>query len=590
MRWLKPVGLALLAILVVAGAGYLVRHEIMRAWEGLPPFTHGAGEELEAMVPMADGVRLYTTVSLPDAPAPFPTVLIRNPYAEFGIILRDTLCGRFVRYGYACVLQDVRGQGKSEGEWNPGTNELNDGYDTLAWLVEQPFQDGNVGMVGPSYLASVQWAAAAAGLPPEVKTIVPAVYATDLRGVMYQDGMFRHETFTAWASMMRSANFDMMAAGEDYQRALKYRPHGKVDEAIFGTAMPWYQDMIDSASPSAPFWRLPPSVWLHEAPTRTRIPVLMIGGWYDVFFGPQFDDWQRLASRDRSRYVIGPWTHIGEGGEALETPGAEGGLFQWGEMLPWLETHLKGMPATQPTGVKAYRMHDNRWIEYATWPPATTTVRYTLGNLAGSNACTGGTLGDDAVGGGEGSVSFVYDPDNPAPTRGGAGMLAFILPGFDGAAPANAWQEGLCERDDVLSFVTGPLASALTISGAPRVALSVSSSAEDTAFTAKLVEVLPDGRAMNIRDSITSLAYRNGTQRALDYTPGERVEVDIRFWPIEWTLQPGSRLRLDISSSDFPKFHAHLNRRGNWPDIEAPVVATQTLYAGSWLELDLAPE
>jgi putative CocE/NonD family hydrolase len=174
------------------------------------------------------GTRLFTTISLPETSeteTKFPTVLVRNPYAQFVTIMRDTLCGRFVRYGYACVSQDVRGQGESEGDWSPGINEPKDGRDTVYWLVAQGFHDGNIGMMGPSYLASVQWATASMGLPEEVKTTIPAVYSTDLRGVMYQDGMFRHETFTAWASMMRSSNSDSDDAGAAYQAALTFRPH-----------------------------------------------------------------------------------------------------------------------------------------------------------------------------------------------------------------------------------------------------------------------------------------------------------------------------------------------------------------------------
>ena len=141
---------------------------------------------------MQDGVRLFSSVALPE---PLPTVLIRNPYARFATIMRETVCGRMVRYGYACVLQDVRGQGESEGEWSPMVNEVRDGKDTINWLVKQSFQDGNIAMVGPSYLASVQYAVAASGLPNEVKTLVPAVYTADLSNILYSNGMFRHGTF-----------------------------------------------------------------------------------------------------------------------------------------------------------------------------------------------------------------------------------------------------------------------------------------------------------------------------------------------------------------------------------------------------------
>ncbi len=163
-------------------------------------------------------------------------------------------------------------------------------------------------------------------------------------------------------------------------------------------------------------------------------------------------------------------------------------------------------------------------------------------------------------------------------------MLAFILPGFDGAPAANVWQDGLCERGDVLSFATGPLEASLHLAGTIQVALTVASDAPDTSFTAKLVEVLPDGRAVNIRDGITSLAYRNGAKTRLAYAPQQAVGITIPFWPIEWKVPAGSRLRLNVSSSDFPKYHAHPNRAGIWSEQSDAVKAAQRLLVGPGLQ------
>ncbi len=404
---------------------------------GLPAFTHGTGEEFDTMVAMQDGTRLFTTIQLPDGGGPFPAILVRSPYAQVSLILRDTLCGRFVRYGYACVFQDTRGQGGSEGGWNPGgNNEIEDGRDTLHWLAEQSFQDGNIAMVGSSYLASVQFAALAGGAPDELKTIVPAMYTTDNRGVMYQDGMFRHETYTAWASMMRGSGLSLASAGDEYQQAIRYRPHIDVDQAVFGLPMPWYRQMISAESPRSDYWHRPDTVAVRQVLETTHVPMLMIGGWYDVFFGPQFEDWQRLASQPDSRYIIGPYTHSGTTGD-LPTPNSEGGRFQWKQMLPWLEHHLKGKPLTLPTGLNIYEMGDGEWQERERWPAATTQKTFHLANLPDANACDGGVLAELP---GQGEVRFRYDPDDPVPTRGGAGMLAFNLPGYGGAPPANVEQ------------------------------------------------------------------------------------------------------------------------------------------------------
>lgn len=580
MRWIKRCLVALGVLALIGGAAFLGRHELLRLREGLPAFTHGAGARFHVDVPMRDGVSLFTTVQLPIGSGPFPAVLIRSPYAEVERILRDLLCGRFVRYGYACVFQDTRGQGRSAGDWDPGGGtEIPDGRDTLDWLVAQDFQDGNIAMVGSSYLASVQFAAIAGGAPPELRTIVPSMYATDNRTVMYQDGLFRHETYTAWASMMRnqgSQNISLSRAGADYQKALRHRPHNAVDTAVYGMAMPWYQDMLTAASPSAPYWQTRERVMLRELPEHMNLPVLMVGGFYDVFFGPQLEAWQRLASRSRSRYIIGPWTHPGGTGD-LPTPNAEGGRFQWAAMLPWLAHHLKGAPLDMPLGLSLYVMGDGAWQQHAQWPSPSGEAIFHLDALEMANGCEGGRLGDAPV---EGSITFTYDPDDPVPTRGGAGMLAFNLPGFNGAQPANVDQAGLCERDDVLTFQSAPFTDSLLISGDIEVELEVASSAPDTAFTAKLIEVFPDGRAFNIRDTITSLAYRNGAEQPRHYTPGARVTVTLDFWPIAWRIQPGSRLRLDVSSSDFPKFHAHTNRAGPWAEQTGADIAQQTVFGG----------
>ena len=168
-------------------------------------------------------------------------------------------------------------------------------------------------------------------------------------------------------------------------------------------------------------------------------------------------------------------------------------------------------------------------------------------------------------------------------------MLAFLLPGFGGSPPSNVLQEGLCERPDILSFSSEVLEQDMHIAGKIEVMLTVASSAEDTAFTAKLVEVFEDGREVNVRDAITSLAFRNGAATARSYLPGSEVVTGMLLWPIEWEFQEGSRIRLDLSSSNFPNFHAHSNRAGLWSEQSEVEVADQTVFAGegrpSWVAL-----
>jgi len=584
--WLRVL-LALVVVLVsLGGAAWLLRFEIARLHEGLPAYSHEPGAVFEEQVAMRDGARLNTRIALPDGPGPWPTILIRNPYEGFGLVLHEW-CGRFVRYGYGCVLQDVRGRSTSAGEFRPLENEGRDGHDALAWLARQSWQDGNLGLYGPSYLAGVQWAAASEGLPEEVKTFVPTVYATDLYPIVYEGGMFRHETFTAW--MMTMAVESMMDAdGSKYGAVVRHRPQLESDRVAVGREVSWYRDWLSSPLESQALWQREAFRSLVATPARTQIPVLMIGGWYDVFLGPQIQDFERLGSRERSHLVIGPWTHVGQSGEAFETPAAPGGLNQWKLTLDWFGHHLKGQPLEQGTGVATYVFGEDRWAERAAWPPATEPRRLHLTDASTAATCGGGGLAEEPPDAPD-EISYRYDPADPVPTRGGAGMLAFILPGFGGAPPANVWQGDLCERPDIVSFEGAPLEAPLHLAGVIRVRLTVSSDAPDTAFTAKLVEVLPDGRAVNIRDGILALSHREGHGEHEPYAPGQPAAVEIRLWPIEWKLAAGSRLRLDVSSSDFPKFHAHPNRAGPWAEVTEAVPAQQTLHLGpaaaGWVEL-----
>ncbi len=578
-------------LFALSTAGFLMRHELLRIYEDLPPFTHPGGETSETVVEMRDGIKLATIIYEPAGPGPWPTVLIRNPYVQMGPII-GTWCDRLVRYGYACVLQDVRGQGESEGDWEPVINERRDGGDTLRWLAKQPFMNGNIGMIGPSYLAAVQWAAAADTLPPEVKTFIPTVFSTNTHDTLYEDGMFRHESFTAWAALMaKPGEMGGGESGAQYQAAIRHRPHFEVDEKIFGESLPWYRDWISNPAPSDALWQGEDNRRLLAAPEQLEIPILMVGGWYDAFFGPQYDDWVRLASQSSSRFVIGPWTHIGGGGEALETPNSGGGLLQWKISLDWLGHHLKGEPLENGPGVATYVMRENRWEERRSWPPKGHRERLYLAGGDGALSCGGGRL-QRRVPDSADRADYIYDPDNPVPTRGGSGMLAFVLPDFEGAPPATVWQEGLCDREDVLSFQTPVLKESIHLAGEIEVALTIMSDAADTAFTAKLVEVLSDGRAVNIRDGITSLAYRNGATAPQAHEPATPVEILIRFWPIEWSVPAGSSLRLNISSSDFPKYHAHPNQFGIWSQQTEARLARQSLIMGAgvatWIELPVA--
>ncbi len=548
----------------------------VRVASGLPPYRADVDRIVVERVAMRDGARLTTRIFFPEGEGPWPVIVVRNPYDMWNIF--DTVMKTFARYGYVVVHQDVRGRFGSEGEWLPLLNERRDGLDTLAWITTQPWQDGNIGLWGMSYLSAVQWAVAA-DLPPEVKTIVPMVIGTDLRNVVYEKGAFRHEIFTFWAALMPDHGMGLTNAIA-YRKAVAHWPPGEVDEKFLGKRLPWYREWQRSPHASAPLWNLPDAELLDTVATRVDVPVLMMSGWYDIFIESQLNDWQRLATQKDSRLLVGPWTHIlgisGDGVKDFDNAGHGGNLIR--PIIHWFDHHLKGMPLDDWGPVRTYEIGENVWHDRPAWPPATTTVTLGFTRLRHAGGCDGGRI---VAGPSElGKVSWSYDPRNPVPTRGGGPMLAFVLPGWTDAEPSNRDQRGLCERTDVVTFISAPLSRPLRLAGKAIVHLTVASSARDTAFTAKLIEVDSRGRALNVQDTITTLAFRNDSPEPLPYEPGSPVDVTLDMWPIEWTFQPGTRLRIDLSSSNWPAYHAHANRAGPWASQTAPVTARQTVYFG----------
>lgn len=572
LRWLLYLAAAGLLLL----AGWWWAPSVVAGALSFPPFTTRPGSVEERMVPMGDGVRLRTAIYHPDGSGPWPALLIRSPYNPAGSM--EMMCRFFTRYGYACVFQDVRGRGESEGDWYPLINEREDGLATLRWMVQQPWQNGNIGLFGMSYLAATQWAMADA-LPPQVKTMVPMMFATDLYAVSYTRGMFRHEVITAWVASMpeRTLRFDH---GDEYQAALKHRPFYEVDEKFFGRKLDWWREMVASPSPGDAYWQQRGVRTFETVVERVDRPVLVVGGWYDFSIGPTMELFDELGSRQQSRLVVGPWNHLQEIPDTLDEEAGRTLGPQMQLILEWLDHHLKGTPLQQERGeVETYVIGADRWRRAARWPPPGVMQEWSLDALAASTQCEGGLLSQARPVAAQ-RVGFTYNPDDPVPTLGGAGLLAFALPGYKGVIPGPVEQADVCRREDVLSFVSAPLSQPLHVAGSPQVVLTVTSSAPDTAFTAKLMVVKQGGEAFNIREGITSLSVREDTGLRTDYFPGTSVTLTIPLAPIEWRLQGGERLRLDVSSSSFPAFHAHPNTTEPWARVTEVRVAHQEVLAG----------
>lgn len=575
--------IATLAIVAVAAAGLsgcgkvkewgieaLAAYYVPKYLGDIPPYENDAQEVQTVKVAMRDGVKLETHIYLPEGKGPWPTIVVRDPYSYSKYLT----CRLYVRYGYACVHQDVRGRFGSEGDWYPLVHERDDGVDTLNWVLAQPWQNRKLALVGASYVGLVQWAIADK-LPPEVKTFIADVSHGDYYELAYHGGQFDQGITGAWLASLYPEGRDGKESALEWEKSVAgFMPANGVDPAKFGKAWPAYRDYIAHPEKGDPFWHQPIYDEIRDSYKGVAVPVMLTGRWYDFFLRGTLKMFPDLPTRAESLLVIEPGDHSGRTGD-LEVPGKKRGFAN---TVVWLDHYLKGepLPDELKPGYRYYVNGADRWEHADAWPTTQTVETLYLADLGKAKGkCDGGRLA--AAEAETAPVSYVYDPKNPVRTRGGSFLLA-----PDVAPAANAEQgSDLCSRGDVLSFSSEAIPTAKLISGPITVKLRVSSSAPDTAFAVKLSEHFADGRVFNIRDDYMALAFRKGDDTRLTYTPGEEVELEFAMNPIAWQLQPGSKLRLDITSSNFPAFPVHSNKAGLWSAIATTGIATQTVHGGS---------
>lgn len=550
----------------------------------LPAPRNAEGESKKLKVAMRDGVKLEVQVFLPEGTGPWPTILIRNPYASFKFF-NEGILRSFSQYGYAGVLVDSRGTGDSEGKWEPYVNERNDGIDVLNWLVKQEWMNGKIGLYGHSYLSFSEWIIADV-LPPQVKTMYISAFGTNRYEQMYQDGMFKHDISTYWA-IANSGIATTEKPAELYKKALLVKPPIEIDTQLYGTQLSWYRDWLKNASADSDYWKQGMWADLKEIPKKVTIPVFMKVGWYDHHLNGMIEAYRNLPEKikQQSRFLIGPWVHSQGTSGDIEYPESNiAGLDGTKVALEWFDHHLQGRPYSRAKSVETYIIREGTWKVWKDIPvksPANT--RFYLSKAEGLDY-KGGSL-NEKLDTGVSAQKYIYDPDNPVPTTGGEVLFSGTVEN------GNKLQREPGARSDVLTFISEPLEEDLRVSGAINVKLFVGTDAEDTAFTAKIMEVFPDGKAYNIRDSITSLAYRNGSTAAQQYKRGSIVDVGMELWPVTWTFKKGSRVRLDISSSNFPAFSIHPNTAGSWAEQDEYKIANQYVFMGgkykSYIELPI---
>jgi putative CocE/NonD family hydrolase len=529
-------------------------------------------ESVTVKIPMRDGVHLSARIYRPAGNAKLPTILLRTPYGKDTDLA--SAYRSFVDRGYAVVVQDVRGRYASEGIFRPLLQESSDGSDTLNWIARQPWSNGDIGMIGGSYRGMVQWKAALTG-NVHLKAIFPVVAGSDeYRDRFYSTGgaMKLGHRLLWMAENLRARSFESPSFF-DYVRHLPLRT---IDTATTGHRIEFYQEALDHPNLDA-YWT---AMSTREHLDKVHAPAFIVGGWYDNYVQSDLETFSLLARKtSANRIVIGPWPHD----MSIKFPGFDFGKgsgapirayqLEWFDY--WLKTRHPAPEFRQPP-VRIFVMGANKWRDEREWPLART--RYTPLYLSGkgnANSAKGDGLLTGEPHKSDLPDDFVYDPRNPVPTTGGA---ICCNPSKFSWGPKD--QSGVESRQDVLVFSTPVLKQDVEITGPIRVVMYASTSQPDTDFTAKLVDVWPSGVAQNLTDGALRLRYRNSLDQPLFARPGEIYQITIDAGVTSNVFRAGHKIRVEISSSNFPRFDRNPNTGRPIADETELRVANQRVYHG----------
>lgn len=533
--------------------------------------------EKNIMVPMRDGVQLATDIYRLEGADPAPVLVARTPYNKEGIVTGgDTFdILRAVQVGYTVVVQDVRGRYASEGTFNPHIQEVDDGVDMFAWTAIQPWSNGKVGTFGGSYLGGTQLLPARRQ-PPALQAIAPSVAFSDgYEGCSYQGGAkVLHDLRWVVANIVPAEIERRVARGEMPLKSDKpLDVDGVFSELPLATHplireyASFYREWLTHRTADA-YWHQSSISANYE---QMDVPALHISGWYDIFPWSTLQNYMGIRDRGGSkktrqnqRVIIGPWTHMNFSGSFPEREfgwaGSAAAIDLPGIHLRWFDRWLKGDEngIDEEPPLTIFVMGIDEWRSEADWPLPDTQYRpYYLHSGGQANTLHGnGTLSSERPGE-EPSDVYLYNPLRPVPTVGGQ----VILPGGNSMGPRD--QQEIELRDDVLVYSTPVLERPVEITGPIELCLFVASSARDTDFTGKLVDVYPDGRAIILTEGILRARYRNSFTEPELLKPGEIYELRLNLWATANVFLPGHRIRLEVSSSNFPRFDRNSNTGGD---------------------------
>ena len=544
------------------------------------PESHSLKVETNLPASMRDGTVLYADVYRPEGPGPFPVLLQRTPYDKTGPLSTGMLDPmRAAKNGYAVVIQDTRGRFTSGGEFNCFWDDIDDGYDTVEWAASLPWSTGKVGMYGESYVGATQWLATLRR-PPHLTAIFPLKTASNYHeGWTYQGGAFELGFNTSWTlGSLTLANLQKLALLRNIPEERRHQLVQAVDsmESTFAflpvNGLPQLKDGLASyfydwlAHPDYDdYWK---GISIEEHHSLIDVPAYNMGSWYDIFLGGTIRNYlgmrEKGATEDAKRgqkLLLGPWHHSGKGslvGSHYFGLAADALAIDLdGIQLRWFDHWLKGIDngIMDEPPVRIFVMGDDVWRYEQEWPLARAqAVNYYLHSQGRANSLNGdGVLSTDAPG--EEPVDvFLYNPGDPVPTKGGPLCCNpyFMANGaFD--------QQEVEARGDVLVYSTPPLEREVEATGPITITVWASTSATDTDFTAKLVDVCEHGCARNITDSIIRARYRDSSSTPSLVEPGKVYRYTIDLWATSNVFKQGHRIRVEVSSSNFPRFDRNTN-------------------------------
>jgi uncharacterized protein len=543
--------------------------------------------ERSVPVTMRDGVVLYADIYRPQSPGKFPVLLERTPYNKDSSV---NFAIRAAAHGYVVIVQDVRGRYKSAGEWYPFKHESEDGYDTVEWAAALPYSDGKVGMFGGSYVGATQMLAAIAH-PPHLAGICPVVTASNYHdNWTYQGGALAQWFDESWTTGLAQDTVNRYLAtvsnAVEGSRTLPlanyplFNVKGNLEEnGLTAKFAPYFLDWL--AHPSFDdYWRQ----WsIQDHYADIQVPALTVAAWYDLFQGGSLRNYIGIraqggseAARKGQQLLIIIGGHAGLGrkvGDVDFGPTAE--FKEDDTTLNWYDFLFKGIKNdfAKATPVKIFVMGTNTWRDEEAWPLArAVTTRYFLHSSGRANSSSGNGMLSQTPSTTEPTDQYVYDPEDPVPTIGGPLCCDAV---HLAAGPRD--QRPVELRPDVLIYSAAPFATDTEVTGPVSVELYAKSSALDTDFTAKLVDVWPNGFAQNLTEGIVRARYRDSQSEPSLLIPGNIYKFNIDIWSTSNVFLAGHTLRLEISSSNFPRFNRNLNNGKSNNGGEQPQKATNII-------------